>query len=60
MCVYNFSYQNLFEAVPPEAFAPILPVGCVQAKLARVTLFETWILHLQINKAEGNCGPWHA
>lgn len=58
--VYTIFFPTKFSlkpALPPEALSAILLLGCDQAKLAGVALFETWVLSLQVKTAEGNRGP---
>lgn len=60
VCTTLSAKSFLKPALPQEALSAILPLGCDQDKLAGVALFETWLLYLQVKKAEGNRGPWSA
>lgn len=60
VCTTLSAKSSLKPALPQEALSAILPLGCDQAKLAGVALFETWLLYLQAKKAEDNGDPWSA
>lgn len=60
VCTTLSAKSSLKPALPPETLSAILPLGCDQAELAGVVLFETWLLYLQVKKAEGNRDPWSA